>query len=118
MWIGVFDNNQDPTPRGTMLGGSRIVALSPNTDSMKTLFPTARSEPFYTATAGHWQTLDNGNSLLTEARADRVVEVAPSGRTVWEWIHPPYDSTRVLFVLNASLRPDPGRLALLVGRFC
>ena len=44
-WIGVFDNNQDPTPRGTMLGGSRIVALSPSIDSMKTLFPTARSGP-------------------------------------------------------------------------
>lgn len=101
-WIGVFDNNQDPTPRGTMLGGSRIVALSLNTDSMKTLFPTARSEPFYTATAGHWQTLDNGNYLLTEARAGRVVEVAPSGRTVWEWIHPPYDDARVPFVMNGA----------------
>ncbi|MEF8797520.1 MAG: arylsulfotransferase family protein [Salinivenus sp.] len=101
-WIGVFDNNQDPTPRGTMLGGSRIVALSPSADSTKTLFPTARSEPFYTPTAGHWQRLDNGNSLLTEARAGRVVEVAPSGRTVWEWIHPPYDDTRVPFVMNGT----------------
>jgi len=101
-WIGVFDNNQDPTPRGTMLGGSRIVALSPSIDSMKTLFPTARSEPFYTATAGHWQTLANGNYLLTEVRAGRVVEVAPSGRTVWEWIHPPYDDARVPFVMNGT----------------
>jgi hypothetical protein len=101
-WIGVFDNNQDPTPRGTMMGGSRIVALSPSADSTKTLPPTARSGPLYTTTTGHWQTLDNGNSLLTEARADRGVEAAPSGRTVWEWIHPPCDDARVPFVMNGA----------------
>ena len=101
-WIGVFDNNQDPTPRGTMLGGSRIVALRPATDSVAVWFPTPRSDPFYTATAGHWQPLDNGNYLLTESRAGRVVEVAPDGRTVWEWIHQPYDGTRAPFVTGGT----------------
>lgn len=81
-WIGVFDNNRDGNERGEMLGGSRIVAIQPHTDSMKTLFPTDRSEPFYTDIQGKWQQLENGNLLLTESQARRIVEVAPDGHTV------------------------------------
>lgn len=94
-WIGVFDNNRDFTDRGSMQGGSRIVALQPHTDSTRVLFPTARSEPFYTEAGGKWQMLDNGNLLLTENHSGRVVEVAPDGRTVWEWIHPPHEDSTV-----------------------
>ena len=101
-WIGVFDNNEDFTKRGTMLGGSRIVAFQPHTDSTTIRFPTAQSEPFYTDVRGKWQALANGNLLLTEAQAGRVVEVSPSGRTVWEWVHPPYDANRVPVVTKAT----------------
>lgn len=94
-WIGVFDNNVDRTDRGTMLGGSRVVALSPESDSIRVLFPTPESDPLYTSYRGKWQRLANGNLLLTEAKAGRVVEVAPDGGTVWEWITEPYDSSRV-----------------------
>lgn len=100
-WIGVFDNNEDPTPRGTMLGGSRIVMLQPHTDSVRVPFPTGHSAPLYTATAGSWQMLGNGNLLLTEVRAGRVVEVAPDGQTVWEWIRASYDE-RVPFVMSGT----------------
>jgi len=86
-WIGVFDNNQDHTKRGSLLGGSRIVAVQPHTDSTKVLFSNKKSDSFYTPWAGKWQKLDNGNMLLTEARAGRIVEVASNGRTVWEWMH-------------------------------
>lgn len=85
-WIGVFDNNVDGTDRGTMLGGSRILALQPHTDSVRVLFPTSDSEPFYTERMGKWQRLANGNLLLTEAQPARVVEVTPDGRTAWEWV--------------------------------
>lgn len=101
-WIGVFDNNTDPTKRGTMLQGSRIVFLQPHTDSMKVPFPTRHSAPFYTATGGSWQLLENGNMLLTEARFGRIVEVAPSGRTVWEWVRAPYDESRIPFVSEGT----------------
>jgi hypothetical protein len=94
-WIGVFDNNRDGTERGEMLGGSRIVALQPHTDSTEVLFPTAQSDPFYTDVQGKWQHLDNGNLLLTESQAGRIVEVAPDGGTVWEWVHAPYDDSHV-----------------------
>lgn len=101
-WIGVFDNNEDFTERGTMLGGSRIVAIQPHTDSMEIRFPTSASDPFYTDVRGKFQRVPNGNMLLTEAQAGRVVEVAPTGQTVWEWIHPPYDARQVPVVTKAT----------------
>ncbi|WP_259228159.1 arylsulfotransferase family protein [Salinibacter ruber] len=101
-WIGVFDNNEDFTKRGRMNGGSRIIALQPHTDSLRVLFPTKRSENFYTAIRGKWQKLENGNMLLTEANAGRVVEVAPNGETVWEWIHSPITKSRVAPVTEGT----------------
>lgn len=94
-WIGVFDNNVDGTPRGTMLGGSRIVFLQPHSDSTRIPFPSSQSDPLYTHVQGKWQQLANGNMLLTEAQAGRIAEVAPDGRTVWEWAAAPYDETLV-----------------------
>lgn len=110
-WIGIFDNRSDGTDRGTMLGGSRIVAHQPHTDSMKVLFPTSRSEPFYTEHRGKWEQLDNGNLLLTEEEAGRIVEVDLDGRTVWEWIVEPYDATQVPAVTKGS-RVDVKRAEL------
>lgn len=101
-WIGVFDNNQDGTKRGSLLGGSRIVMMQPHTDSVRVPFPTTRSEPFYTDIQGKWQLLNGGNMLLTEAQAGRVVEVAPDGTTVWEWVMPPYRESRVPEVSEAT----------------
>jgi hypothetical protein len=93
-WIGVFDNNRDLTQRGTMLGGSRIIALRPAADSSEVLFPTEHADPFYTETRGKWQKLDDGNMLLTESNAGRVVEVDSAGRTVWEWVKPHHVVTK------------------------
>lgn len=101
-WIGVFDNNVDGTERGSLLGGSRIVALQAHTDSTRVVFPTGRSDPFYTSAGGKWQELENGNLLLTEMDAGRVLEVAPDGRTVWEWIHRPYRETAVPEVFEGN----------------
>lgn len=104
-WIGVFDNRVDRTERGSVLGGSRILALQPHTGSEKVLFPTSESEPFYTEMRGKWQRLDNGNMLLTEAAAGRIVEVTPEGRTVWEWVAEPYNEDRTPLV-SKGLRLD------------
>lgn len=101
-WIGVFDNNHDGTARGTMLGGSRIVLLQPHTDSVRVTFPTPRSAPLYTDVRGKWQRLENGNMLLTESMAGRVVEVAPDGGTVWEWVQAPSSATVVPSVTEAT----------------
>jgi hypothetical protein len=87
-WIGLFDNNIDGTKEGTMLGGSRIVSFQPHTDSTKVRFPTSNSDLFYTQTQGKWQELENGNMLLAETAAGRVVEVDPEGNSVWEFVEP------------------------------
>jgi len=99
--IGVFDNNPDGTHRGTVLGGSRIVVFEPPSDSTRIRFPTAQSDTFYTEAGGKWQQLANGNLLLTEAQAGRVVEVDSAGRTVWEWIRTPTDA-RVPEILDGA----------------
>lgn len=101
-WIGVFDNNTDGTSRGTMLGGSRIVAIQPHTDSMRVLYPSSKAEPFYTDIMGKWQMLANGNLLLTEARAGRIVEVAPDGSTVWEWFGEPHGEERTAEITEGT----------------
>lgn len=100
-WIDVFDNNYDLTERGTMLGGSRIVGLQPHTDSMRIRFPTPRSDSFYTHVQGQWQDLGNGNMLLVERDAGRVLEVDSNGETIWEWIQEPYKDSQVPIVTGA-----------------
>lgn len=110
-WIGVFNNNTDFSTRGAMLGGSQIVAFQPHTDSTAVRFPTAHSERFYTQKMGKWQLLENGNMLLTEAQAGRVVEVTPDGRTVWELVRQPYNNSKVPLVPSA-VRHDLSRSAV------
>jgi hypothetical protein len=100
-WIGIYDNNRNFGERGRMLEGSRVVAVQPHTDSVEIRFPTSKSEPFYADTQGKWQQLPNGNMLLVEAKAGRVVEVAPDGSTVWEWIIDPYSESKVSRILTA-----------------
>lgn len=103
-WIGVFDNARDFNG-GRMLGGSRIVALRPHTGEREVWFPTEKSDRFYTPAGGKWQQLENGNMLLIEARAGRVVEVDSTGRTVWEWIKDPEGRSQVAEVLG-GMRHD------------
>ena len=88
-WIGVFNNNNDLTADGRMLGGSTVTYIRPHTHATKVRYPIAPNQPFYTPNGGKWQSLDNGNMLLTEAAAGRALEVDSTGKTVWEWIHSP-----------------------------
>jgi len=101
-WIGVFNNNSDYSERGTTLGGSQIVAFRSHADSMEIRFPTPHSGSLYTDTRGKWQKLANGNMLLTESNAGRIVEVTADGRTVWEWIKAPYDREQVPVVTKGT----------------
>jgi hypothetical protein len=104
-WIGVFDNNDDDTHRGEVLGGSRIVMVQPHTDSVRVVYPTERSAPFYAEIMGDWQLLDNGNMLLTESLPSRIVEVTPDGQTVWEWVGEAYDSVNTQWVTGGQRYP-------------
>lgn len=99
--IGVLDNNPDGTHRGDVLGGSRIVVFRPPSDSASVLYPTSTTDSFYTEAAGKWQQLANGNLLLVESQAGRVVEVDSDGSTVWEYIRKPVGS-RVPEILDGA----------------
>ncbi|WP_341482329.1 arylsulfotransferase family protein [Salinibacter ruber] len=89
-WIGVFSNNNDLTSDGSMVGGSTMKFVRPHTNTTEVRYPTDPGQPFYTPNGGKWQPLSNGNMLLTEAAAGRVLEVDSTGQTVWEWAHSPY----------------------------
>lgn len=102
--IGVLDNRADGTRRGQVLGGSRIAVLRPPSDSTRVRYPRSASDTFYTEAGGKWQLLDNGNLLLTEAQAGRIVEVDSSGTTLWEWIQKPV-GTKVPQVLDGARYP-------------
>ena len=104
-WIGAFDNRFDRTERGSILGGSRIAAVRPDTGEGKVLFPTDLSPPFYTKWSGKWQKLGNGNLLLTEARAGHALEVTEAGAPVWEWVVDAYDAEQVPEVMEATRYP-------------
>lgn len=86
-WVGVFDNNWDGTKRGSILGGSRLIALQPHTDSTRVLFPTEQFQrgPFYTKNGGRWEKLDNGNLHIYEQHPRRIIEVDSTGQVVWDW---------------------------------
>jgi hypothetical protein len=101
-WITVFDNRSDGSVTGQYLGGSVISAINPSSGEVHQIYPTAKSQFFYSNGAGKHQRLHNGNRLITESRAGRVFEVASSGRTVWEWIQQPYDAELVPEVLEGS----------------
>jgi len=101
-WITIFDNNSDFSARGQMLGGSRIISVRPHTGETEQWYPVEGARPFYTFAGGKWQHLDNGNMLITEARAGRVFEATREGEIVWEWIHTPYDDELIPEVLEAT----------------
>lgn len=111
-WVGAFDNRFDATDRGTILGGSRVVAIRPDTGERRILFPTEKSPPFHTKWSGKWQKLANGNLLLTEARSGRALEVGSDGAPVWEWVIERFDASRIPEVMEATRYPiDPASVA-------
>lgn len=111
-WIGVFDNRYDGTERGTRLGGSRVLAFRPHTDSMTVWFESSEANRVYTSGRGNWQLLESGNLLITESETGRVVEVKRDGRLAWEWIQEPYDGDRVFRLSRAKrYHLSPGKVA-------
>lgn len=102
--IMAFDNRFDRTARGDHPGGSRVVATDPRTGAVKTRYGDGPNHVMYTATQGDQQLLANGNLLMAEAEAGRIIEVTPDGEVVWEYINR-YSDTEVLRVSDATNYP-------------
>jgi len=89
--ISVFDNHLVSTEgRAYVRTGnrhSRIVTLSASTGHVEVTFKSTPAQSFYTATMGTHQLLPNGNMLLAESLAGRVIEVTSGGRIAWEYLN-------------------------------
>lgn len=103
--IGLFDNRGEAeNPNGSGYRSSRILAIDPATHVVTTLFDSTRGTILFTAIRGNQQFLPNGNILVSEWVAGRVLEVTPQGKLAWQFIHR-YDDDEVVQVSQA-LRYD------------
>jgi len=85
--IGIFNNNADGTPTGSILGGSELLEIDPQTGETQTLYGAGSEQKMYTNFRGRHQRLPNGNILVTESQAGRVFEIDANGTLVWEFIN-------------------------------
>lgn len=83
--ISVFDNHNIGRPEQGVY--SRIVTTSARDDSTDIPFTGSATLPFFTSIMGKHQYLENGNLLLVESTAGRVLEVDPQGKPVWEYVN-------------------------------
>jgi hypothetical protein len=93
--ISVFDNNNmrrpedwdKPAAAADSAYASRIVTISAVTGVVRVLYSGSQRHHFFTDIMGQQQALSNGDLLLTESTAGRILEVDPNGQTVWEYVN-------------------------------
>jgi len=66
-------------------GNSYILEINPITKKIVWKYETENHQ-FYCPTAGVQQRLSNGNTLITSSCGQRVFEVTPDSKIVWEWV--------------------------------
>lgn len=103
--ISVFNNNADDTTDGSILGGSSIVVVDPESGAVTTRYGGTDQQPMYTHLRGAHQYLENGNILITEDGGGRVFEITPDDEIVWEYVNR-YDEESVARV-SLALRYPP-----------
>ena len=86
-------------PTGTLLlfdnegsneghGRSRVLELDPVTSRIVWRYAGHDGEPLESLARSSQTRLANGNTLIVESMAGRVIEVAPDGDIVWEFVNP------------------------------
>lgn len=93
--ITIFSNNtyeNGAMPGATTavpdpMGATTIVDLDPASGESRVLYGGTPNQPLYSAFRGKHQMLANGNLLIVESNAGRVIEVTPSGDVVWEYVN-------------------------------
>lgn len=103
--ISVFNNNMQ-------MGKSTIDQINPATNQVVSVFSGTDEQPFYTWVRGKHEYLPNGNILITESQAGRVIEVS-GDEIVWEYQNI-YDEKNNAVTNKAMLLPsdffNPGAL--------
>jgi hypothetical protein len=103
--ISVFNNNNDGTAAGDILGGSSVVTVNPLTGDSTVVYGGRPEQRVFTGTMGKHQTLGGGHLLITETFAGRAFEVNRDGQVVWEYINR-YDDDEVALVSEAIRYPE------------
>ncbi|MEG6509383.1 arylsulfotransferase family protein [Methyloligella sp. 2.7D] len=86
--ILLFDNyGQFGTPKST----TRILEFDPATMEIVWQYGGTADHPLGSLIRGSQERLENGNTLITESSAGRILEVTPEGRIVWEYVVPVRD---------------------------
>jgi hypothetical protein len=98
-------------------GASRVIEFDPLTQEIEWNYSGDAATPLESRTRSAQQRLANGNTLITESDAGRILEVSADGDIVWEYVNPERlgdDGTYTPVVLWAQ-RHDPS--ALTFGQF-
>lgn len=72
----VFDNLGSPS-------GSRVLEYDPRTQALPWSYPAKGGPRFYSSERGMNQRLPNGNTFIVSSEGAQMIEVTPSGETVW-----------------------------------
>ncbi|HMB68228.1 MAG TPA: arylsulfotransferase family protein [bacterium] len=96
---GLTSRNHDPTflENGNLLlfdnsggtdGHSRVLEIDPFTQELVWSYDGDEENGFFSECCGTNHRLPNGNTLITETGAGRVIEVTPHREIVWEFLNP------------------------------
>ena len=97
-WLGQHD--PDILPNGHLLlfdnngnfekaeGRSRVIEFDPQTMAITWQYAGTAERPLESQIRADQQRLANGNTLISESGGGRILEVAPDGAIVWEYVNP------------------------------
>ena len=80
----LFDNEGDLGAHGA----SRVLEIDPATGGIVWSYHGKDGEPLESIVRSSQDRLPNGNTLIVESDAGRVIEVTPDDRIVWEFVNP------------------------------
>ena len=82
--ILMFDNRGHFGPGGE----SRVIEVEPDNGRIVWQFAGTPDRPLNSLIRSDQERLPDGNTLITESDGGRLLEVTPSGETVWEYLNP------------------------------
>ncbi len=96
---------------------SRVIEIDPLTQAIHWEYAGDKGEAFFSEWRSGQQRLPNGNTLIVESDAARLLEVTPDRRIAWEYVNPTRGGEREQYVpvITGAERIPQGALTF-VGR--
>ena len=103
----LFDNEGNNSGPGR----SRVLEIDPATSRIAWSYAGRTNEPLDSLARSSQTRLANGNTLIVESMAGRVIEIAPNGDIVWEFVNPVRggEGDRRIPIIFWVQRVDPDR---------